>query len=109
MNQRRRRGGKWVPEDRLIVTLWGAGFLVPLSVLGCGLVTRYVDGKVGLAINLVSLFVNGLGVKYRRGNLHGSMILNQLKSQVDIVLSPAAAYMVDTMHSRSAETMAANK
>jgi hypothetical protein len=59
---KKRRGGKWVPEDRLRATLGGAAFLVPLSVLGCGLVTRYVDGHIGLAVNLVLLFVNGFGV-----------------------------------------------
>jgi hypothetical protein len=40
----------------------GGLLLVPLSVLGCGLVTHYVPGKVGLALNLVLFFFNGLGV-----------------------------------------------
>ncbi|KAK0472280.1 MFS general substrate transporter [Armillaria novae-zelandiae] len=85
---RKRRGGEWYPEDRLRGTLIGAGFFVPLSVLGCGLLTEYVPGKVGLIGNFVCLFFNGLGV--------------------DLVLSPSSAYGVDIMHSRSAESMAAN-
>ncbi|KAJ7647598.1 MFS general substrate transporter [Roridomyces roridus] len=85
---RARRGGVWVPEDRLRGTLFGAATLVPLSVLLCGLVTHYVDGPVGLVLNLILFFLNGLGV--------------------DLVLSPSSAYCVDIMHSRSAEMMAAS-
>ncbi|KIM79780.1 hypothetical protein PILCRDRAFT_73747 [Piloderma croceum F 1598] len=62
---RKRRAGEWVPEDRLRGTLFGAGFLVPVSVLCSGIITHYVEGNVGLALNLVCLFFNGLGV----GNL----------------------------------------
>jgi hypothetical protein len=43
----------------------------------------------GLIANLVCLFFNGLGV--------------------DFVLSPSAAYAVDILRDRSAESMAANK
>ncbi|PBK60698.1 MFS general substrate transporter [Armillaria solidipes] len=85
---RQRRGGEWYPEDRLRGTLIGAAFFVPLSVLGSGLLTEYVPGKVGLIGNFVCLFLNGFGV--------------------DLVLSPSSAYGVDIMHSRSAESMAAN-
>ena len=60
---RKERGGEWYPEDRLKGTLFGAGVMVPLSVLGCGVLTTYVPGKIGLALNLVCLFVNGFGVK----------------------------------------------
>jgi hypothetical protein len=60
---RNRRGGKWVPEDRLRVTLWGAAILVPLSVLFSGLITQFVGGPVGLVLNLICLFVNGIGVR----------------------------------------------
>jgi hypothetical protein len=42
----------------------GGLLFVPLSVLGCGLVTHYVPGKVGLALNLVLFFFNGLGVSF---------------------------------------------
>jgi len=47
-----------------------------------------MGGKVGLALNLICLFLNGLGV--------------------DFVLTPSASYAVDVVHSRSAESMAAN-
>ena len=60
---RKERGGEWYPEDRLRITLFSAGVVVPLSTLGCGFLTTYVPGKIGLALNLICLFVNGLGVK----------------------------------------------
>ncbi|KAF8812965.1 MFS general substrate transporter, partial [Phlegmacium glaucopus] len=85
---RKKRGGEWYPEDRLRATLPGALILVPLSVLISGLLTEYVPGTLGLVLNLICLFINGVGV--------------------DIVLSPSAAYFVDLVHSRSAEAMAAN-
>ncbi|KDR82160.1 hypothetical protein GALMADRAFT_135523 [Galerina marginata CBS 339.88] len=85
---RKKRGGEWYPEDRLRGTFIGALFLIPFSVAAVGLLTEYVPGKLGLSLNLICLFLNGLGV--------------------DFVLSPSAAYCVDLMHSRSAEAMAAN-
>ena len=60
---RKRRAGEWVPEDRLRATLLGAVFLVPVSVLCSGVITNYVGGVFGLALNLVCLFFNGLGVR----------------------------------------------
>jgi MFS family permease len=85
---KKRRNGIWVPEDRLRGTMIGAFLFVPVSVLASGLVTTYVDGTVGLVANLVCLFFNGIGV--------------------DLVLSPTASYVVDILHDRSAEGMAAN-
>ncbi|PFH53524.1 hypothetical protein AMATHDRAFT_171409 [Amanita thiersii Skay4041] len=85
---RERRGGIWYPEDRLRATLPGALFFVPLSILLSGLITHFVSGRIGLILNLVCLFANGIGV--------------------DIVLSPSVSYTVDVLHSRSAEAMAAN-
>ncbi|KAJ6497761.1 MFS general substrate transporter [Mycena sanguinolenta] len=85
---RERRGGKWVPEDRLRATLFAATTLVPLSVVLCGVITHFVPGPLGLALNLVCFFLNGLGV--------------------DLVLAPSGAYSVDIMHSRSSEILAAN-
>ncbi|KIJ12561.1 hypothetical protein PAXINDRAFT_82771, partial [Paxillus involutus ATCC 200175] len=85
--QKDKRNGVWVPEDRLRATYVGGLILVPLSLVVAGLTTTYIDGPVGLAINLVCLFTNGLGV--------------------DLVLTPIGAYNVDIMHSRSAEVMAA--
>lgn len=62
---RLRRDGKWVPEDRLRVTLYGALILLPLDLLVFGLTVRFVPGKVGLVVCLVCLFVNGAGVRAR--------------------------------------------
>ncbi|KAF9046832.1 MFS general substrate transporter [Hymenopellis radicata] len=91
---RTHRGGTWYPEDRLRGTLIGAGVFVPLSVLGSGLLSDprlvwlFGHGKAGFIGNLICLFFNGMGV--------------------DLVLSPSAAYGVDILHERSAESMAAN-
>ncbi|TCD62516.1 hypothetical protein EIP91_006790 [Steccherinum ochraceum] len=87
VRMRAQRGGVWVPEDRLRVTLIGASIMAPLSVLAVGFILTYVDGTPGIVLFLVALFVNGLGI--------------------DFVLSPAAAYGVDILHSRSAEVSAA--
>ncbi|KIJ63399.1 hypothetical protein HYDPIDRAFT_92741 [Hydnomerulius pinastri MD-312] len=84
---KKKRNGVWVPEDRLRAVYVGGLFLVPLSVSIAGLATTYIDGPLGLAINIVCLFTNGLGV--------------------DMVLTPIGSYNVDLMHSKSAEVMAA--
>ena len=60
---RERRGGVWVPEDRLRATLLGAGLLVPGSLILFALVMMYVEGIPGIALILVLLFLNGLGVR----------------------------------------------
>ncbi|KAH9921917.1 MFS general substrate transporter [Amylocystis lapponica] len=85
---RKQRGGEWVPEDRLRATLTPALLLVPCSVLFSGLTTHFVDGRPGIVLNLLCLFMNGIGV--------------------DLVLSPIAAYLVDVMHGKSAQLMAAH-
>lgn len=59
---RKRRGGQWVPEDRLRGAIFGAVILVPASILCSGLVTYFIRGKFGLALNFVCLFFNGIGV-----------------------------------------------
>lgn len=59
---RKKRGGEWYPEDRLRATLPGALIFVPLSVLISGILTEYIPGTLGLVLNLVCLFINGLGV-----------------------------------------------
>ncbi|CAL1703109.1 unnamed protein product [Somion occarium] len=84
---RKRRGGEWVPEDRLRGLWVGAALCVPISVLLFGFVTEYIEGRLGIVLDLVCLFINGLGV--------------------DLVLAPISAYNVDILHSRSAEVMAA--
>lgn len=85
---KKKRKGVWYPEDRLRAAFPGALIFAPLSVLGCGLATQYVEGSVGLTLNLVCLFFNGVGIS--------------------IVLSQIGAYVVDVLHSRSAEAMACN-
>lgn len=59
---RKIRGNDWVPEDRLRATLFGIAVLCPLSVLLSGVVTTFARGHLGLALNLLCLFVNGAGV-----------------------------------------------
>lgn len=46
---RKHRGGEWVPEDRLRVTLIGALVYVPLSILLSGIATEYVEGTAGIS------------------------------------------------------------
>ena len=57
-----KRCGMWCPEDRLRVTSYPAFALVPLSVLSFGLSVWLVDGRLGLTLALMCLFINGLGV-----------------------------------------------
>ena len=64
---RKKRMGVWYPEDRLRAALIPSAIIVPLSVLGFGLVNRFVDGTLGLVLSLVCLFFNGVGVS---GTIH---------------------------------------
>ncbi|OAX33670.1 MFS general substrate transporter [Rhizopogon vinicolor AM-OR11-026] len=82
-----RRKGMWYPEDRLRATWIGGLFMVPLSIAASGLLTTYVGGPIGLSLNLLCLYINGMGV--------------------DFVLNPIGSYNVDVVHSRSAEITAA--
>lgn len=59
---RARRNGVWYPEDRLRATWLGGLFMVPISIAASGLITQYVDGTVGLTLNLLCFFTNGMGV-----------------------------------------------
>ena len=59
---RKKRKGVWYPEDRLRAALLPFATIVPLSVLGFGLVNRFVDGMLGLVLSLLCLFFNGVGV-----------------------------------------------
>lgn len=70
---KKKRNGVWCPEDRLQGVYISSLFLVPLSVAIAGLTMTYVEGPVGLAICLICLLTNGMGVSrlsYRLGNLH---------------------------------------
>lgn len=57
------RGGIWVPEDRLRSAQLGGISLVPLSILASGITTTFVPGRLGLVLNLICFFVNGVGVR----------------------------------------------
>lgn len=101
---RKKRGGVWVPEDRLRPTLVGAGLLAPCSVLLSAFTMEYIPGKWGLALICVWFLINGLGVG---SNILRSPLSTYCTSQVDFVLSPSSAYFVDILHSKSAEVTAA--
>ncbi|PPQ80690.1 hypothetical protein CVT25_001822 [Psilocybe cyanescens] len=85
---RKKRGGIWYPEDRLRAAIVPMAILVPISLIAYGVVNHFVDGQLGLTICLACLFLNGLGV--------------------EMAFGPCAAYLIDVMHSRSAEALAAN-
>ncbi|KAG2108051.1 major facilitator superfamily domain-containing protein [Suillus discolor] len=84
---REKRKGMWCPEDRLRAAWIGGLFIVPLSIGASGLITTYIGGPVGLTLNILCLYANGVGV--------------------DSVLNPISSYNVDVVHSRSAEATAA--
>ena len=62
---RKKRGGAWVPEDRLRASLIGAALFVPLSILFEVIILHYVDGTVGLVLICICFFFNGLGVSVK--------------------------------------------
>jgi predicted MFS family arabinose efflux permease len=84
---RKKRKGVWYPEDRLRAAVIPFTVLVPLSVLGFGMVNKFVSGNVGLILSLVCLFFNGGGV--------------------NMTFAACAAYLVDVMQSQSSEVLAA--
>jgi len=59
---RKKRAGKWVAEDRLRAALFGATWMIPLSMVLFGVANAYVGGTLGLVLCLVCLFINGIGV-----------------------------------------------
>ncbi|KAG1824022.1 hypothetical protein EV424DRAFT_1396607 [Suillus variegatus] len=81
----RSRGG-WA-EDRLRATWIGGLIIVPLSIGASGLITTYIEGLIGLTLNILCLYVNGVNV--------------------DSVTNLNNSYNVDVVHSRSAEATAA--
>ncbi|KAM0790479.1 hypothetical protein ACM66B_003355 [Microbotryomycetes sp. NB124-2] len=84
----KKRNGVYVPEDRLRATLIGGGILLPASVLVLGWILDRVDGKAGLALTVVLLFIDGAGLMF--------------------VLTPANTYIVDVSGVRSSEAIATN-
>ncbi|PPR07301.1 hypothetical protein CVT26_012420 [Gymnopilus dilepis] len=85
---RKKRGGIWYPEDRLRASLIPFALIVPIPLVLYGLANQFVDGTLGLVLCLICLYINGIGV--------------------EMAFGPCAAYLVDVMHSRSAEALAAN-
>jgi hypothetical protein len=55
---------KLLPEDRLIVAFVGAILLVPVPILVFGLASNFLEGKVGIIVTVVCLFIGGAGVCY---------------------------------------------
>ncbi|GAA6052771.1 hypothetical protein NBRC10513_006828 [Rhodotorula toruloides] len=84
----KRRGGVYVPEDRLYAALIGGGVILPCSVLALGWVLDKGTGKVGLAFAVILLFIDGIGLM--------------------CVLTPSNTYCVDVMPLRSSEVIAVN-
>ncbi|KAF8499335.1 MFS DHA1 amino acid exporter [Hysterangium stoloniferum] len=62
---RRRRQGKWFPEDRLLAAIPSLLFLMPCAVITLGLSIAFIPGKVGLTISLICLFFNAMGAHVR--------------------------------------------
>jgi hypothetical protein len=58
---RKKRAGKWVPEDRLRAALIGAIWFIPPAVALFGIANAYIDGTPGLVVCLFCLFINGMG------------------------------------------------
>ncbi|KAG1862655.1 MFS general substrate transporter [Suillus subluteus] len=84
---REKRRGVWCPEDCLRA-MWIRGlFIVPLSVGALGLIATYIGVPIGLALNILCIYANGVGV--------------------DSVVTPIYSYNVDIVHSRSTEATAA--
>lgn len=50
----------WYPEDRLRAALFGA--YLPITVFASAYVTEYIAGRLGIILNLVIFFFNGVGV-----------------------------------------------
>ncbi|KAJ8588635.1 MFS general substrate transporter [Rhizopogon salebrosus TDB-379] len=82
-----RHEGVWYPEDRLRTAWIGGLFMVPLSVGASGLLITYAGDLIGLLLNLLCIFLNGMGV--------------------DLVLNSIAVYNLDVVQSRNTEIMAA--
>ncbi|XP_006459045.1 hypothetical protein AGABI2DRAFT_66467 [Agaricus bisporus var. bisporus H97] len=50
----------WYPEDRIRAALFGA--YLPITVFASAYVTEYIAGRLGIILNLVIFFFNGVGV-----------------------------------------------
>ncbi|KAF5349611.1 hypothetical protein D9756_008846 [Leucocoprinus leucothites] len=81
----KKKRGYWYLEDCLRASMFSC--YLPLCVLGSALITKYVPGRLGLTLNLICLFLNSVGC--------------------DIALTPYGTYIVNILHSKSAEVTAA--
>ena len=63
ITHRRKTRGVWVPEDRLRGVQFSLCGLIPASLLIAGYATTYINGPLGLSLNLFALFINGFGVR----------------------------------------------
>ena len=59
---RKKRGGVWIPEDRLQAALLGAGVFAPCSILFAGIFLHLMHNTAGLILVCICFFFNGLGV-----------------------------------------------
>jgi hypothetical protein len=57
-----RRGGIYVPEDRLRAATWGGGVLLPVTVLGVGWSIEKGTGVGGLVGSIILLVLSGAGL-----------------------------------------------
>ncbi|KAL1687207.1 major facilitator superfamily domain-containing protein, partial [Schizophyllum commune] len=102
---RARRNGVWYPEDRLRAATPGLGYLIPLTLIAFGLTTHFVPGPLGLTLNLIWFFLNGIGVSSCQVDVPTVLIRYFVK--VDATLAPIGSYCVDIMHEHSAEAVSA--
>ncbi|KZO96853.1 MFS general substrate transporter, partial [Calocera viscosa TUFC12733] len=82
------RNGVFRPEDRLRATLFGAGVVLPVSVLAYGICVQFWQGAGGLAVSLILIAASGFGLM--------------------TILAICNTYLVDAMQTRSTEVIAIN-
>ena len=105
INSKQKRG-YWYPEDRLRTCLYS--FSLPLIVLASGFITTYLPTRTGLVLNLIFLFINGMGVRVSFFQwIQLIYLINFSMDQSDFILTPCGAYVVDVLHANSAEVTAA--
>ncbi|GJJ15289.1 hypothetical protein Clacol_009565 [Clathrus columnatus] len=83
---RKRRHGRWYPEDRLLATVPAGLVLVPFALIIFAYTITYIPGKLGLWISLTCLFVSGMGA--------------------DMIVTTTCTYLVDILRTRGAEAVA---
>jgi hypothetical protein len=71
---RKSRDGIWYPEDRLRACLAGALIWIPFSTMLYGIITTYVEGPIGVALDCICLFTNGIGVRLSLRKCAGMLV-----------------------------------